>query len=323
MRKPTPTPIAAAAVVVLLAAALAAPAAADKHDHDPGRPGHPGRGRIAFGAETATGTQIWTVRPNGKHLRQVTHVDGDASQPDWSPDGKLLTFEWDTADVGQVAVMNANGSGLRTLAQSGCEFEGQPVFSADQQRIIYEHFDCDVDDSLFSQFVGGGDEQRVTDAFPDGHTDPNVSPNGRFISFVRFDNGVEFQQALTIARPDGSGQRDLMPPSADIGVKQAWSPDNRHLVFTRDANPDPVTGILSANIGIVSLSGHVRMLTHFKGGRFSAFVGSFSPDGRWIVFRLEDSRSGQTWLRVMRTDGSHAHTIFHRDGVRARGSDWG
>ena len=307
----------AAAVTVLLAGVLAAPATAAKHDQ------RPGRGRIAFGAETESGTQIWTIWPNGTHLREVTHVDGDASQPDWSPDGRLLTFEWDTDEVGQVAVMNADGSGLRTLPQTGCEFEGQPVFSADQQRIVYERYDCDVDDSLFSQRVGGGDEKRVTDAFPDGHTDPNVSPDGQHISYVRFDAGVEFQQALTVADVDGSNARDLLPPSADIGVKQAWSPDSEHVVFTRDANPDPVTGILSANIGIASLDGDITMLTHFSGGTWSAFVGSYSPDGRWIVFRLQNNDTGDSWLQVMRADGSHAHTIFHRDGVRARGSDWG
>jgi Tol biopolymer transport system component len=309
------TPIAAAAAI-LLAGALAAPSAA-AHDQ------RPGRGRIAFGAETETGTQIWTVWPNGTHLRRVTHVDGDASQPDWSPDGRLLTFEWDTADVGQVAVMNADGSGVRTLPQTGCEFDGQPVFSADQQRIIYERYDCNVDDSLFTQPVQGGVEARLTDAFPDGHTDPNVSPDGRYLSYIRFDNGVEFQQALTVADADGSNARDLLPLSADIAIKHAWSPDNEHLVFTRDANPDPVTGILSANIGIASLDGDITMLTHFHGGTWSAFAGSFSPDGRRIVFRLQNNDTGESWLQVMHTDGSHQHTIFHEEGVRARGSDWG
>jgi Tol biopolymer transport system component len=312
----TRTPI-TAAVALLVVGVLAAPSAEARNEP------RPGRGRIAFGAETQNGSQIWTVWPNGTHLRHVTDVDGDASQPDWSPDGRLLTFEWDTPDVGQVAVMNADGSGIRTLPQSGCEFEGQPVFSADQQRIIYERYDCDVDDSLFTQRVEGGDEQRLTEAYPDGQTDPNVSPDGHHISYVRYDNGVEFQQALTVADADGSNARDLLPPSADIGIKQAWSPDNRHIVFTRDANPDPVTGILSANIGIASLDGDITMLTHFTGGTWSAFVGSYSPDGRWIVFRLQNNDTGESWLQVMRTDGSHAHTIFHQDGVRARGSDWG
>src|SRR5262249_32850274 len=139
----------------------------------------------------------------------------------------------------------------------------------------------------------------------------------------RVDNGVEFQQALTVADADGSNPRDVLPPSADIGIKQAWSPDNEHIVFTRDADPDPVTGILSANVGIASLDGDITMLTHFTDGTWSAFAGSFSPDGRWIVFRLQNNDTGESWLKVMRTNGTHQHTIFHETGVRARGSDWG
>jgi Tol biopolymer transport system component len=59
------------------------------------------------------------VWPNGTHVRQVTHVDGDAVNPDWSPDGRLIAFEWGTEEAARVAVMNADGSGLRTLPQTG------------------------------------------------------------------------------------------------------------------------------------------------------------------------------------------------------------
>lgn len=310
----THTPI-RAAVATVVVGVLSIPPAAASHD--------PRTGRIVFGAETATGTQLWTIWPNGTHLRQITAVDGDAVNPDWSPDGRRITFEWDTEDAARVAVIAADGSGLRTLPQTGCEFEGQPVFSADQRRIIYERYDCDVDDSLFSQPAAGGVERRVTSAYPDGHTDPNVSPDGRYLSFIRIDGGVEFHQALTVARANGSHQHDLLPPSWDIAIKHAWSPDSRQLVFTRDANPDPDTGILNANLGVVSLGGQVRMLTHFTGGRWSAFAGSYSPDGRWIVYRLQDNDTGESSLHVMSPDGRQDHEIFHEEGVRARFIDWG
>src|SRR5690349_14247161 len=47
----------------------------------------PGRnGRIAFQAQTDAGIQIFTVRPNGQGLQQITHLTGHAVAPDWSPD---------------------------------------------------------------------------------------------------------------------------------------------------------------------------------------------------------------------------------------------
>ena len=51
----------------------------------------PGRnGLIAFQVQTDAGIQIYTVRPSGHNLRQITHVSGDAVRPDWSPDGRQI-----------------------------------------------------------------------------------------------------------------------------------------------------------------------------------------------------------------------------------------
>src|ERR1700747_3535767 len=56
----------------------------------------PGRnGLIAFQADTDSGTQIFTVRPNGQDLRQITFVSDSAVTPDWSPDGQQIVFEID------------------------------------------------------------------------------------------------------------------------------------------------------------------------------------------------------------------------------------
>ena len=44
----------------------------------------PGRnGLIAFQDQTDAGVQIFTVRPNGRGLQQITHMTGDAVAPDW------------------------------------------------------------------------------------------------------------------------------------------------------------------------------------------------------------------------------------------------
>ena len=54
----------------------------------------PGRnGLIAFQADIGdNGPQIFTIRSNGHQLRQITHVDGVAALPDWSPDGRRIVF---------------------------------------------------------------------------------------------------------------------------------------------------------------------------------------------------------------------------------------
>ena len=64
----------------------------------------------------------------------------------------------------------------------------------------------------------------------------------------------------------------------------------------------------------------VRNVTHFTGGQVSGFFGSYSPDGRWIVYRLEDH--GAFSLVKVHPDGSGSRTILDLP-VRCRGVDWG
>jgi Tol biopolymer transport system component len=284
-----------------------------------------GPGRIVFGGETADqGTQLFSVWPNGTHLRQLTHVDGSATQPDWSPDGRSIVFEWDLPDDAGVvtAFIDADGSNLRTLDPTVC-IDAQPAYAPDGQRIVFESYNCDVDDALFSRNVDGSDPQRITPVGPNGFTDPNLSPDGTKLSYVEYENGIEYRQALVVSNADGSDPHQLTPYSFDVGIKQAWSPDGGQLVFTKDANPID-GGPLEANVAVINADGSgLHVLTDYQGGHLSAFAGSFSPDGRWIVYRLQDNDGGTSALWKMRTDGTHRRQIFEQDGLRARGIDWG
>jgi Tol biopolymer transport system component len=315
--------LATGVLVAALCAVPAAPALAEQ-------PAGVGEGRIVFAGESDTGQQLWTVWPNGTHLRQITHVAGDASQPDWSPDGKTITFEWalpdDTAPDVHTAFVDADGSNLRMLPNGlGACANGQPSFTPDGQRVIADFFNCDTGDTgLLSRKLDGSDVQRITAAgSPDGYTDGNASPDGTQLSYVRFANGVEQQQALTVSGADGSGAHDIVPPARDVGIKTAWSPDSSRIVFTPDANAID-DGPLEANVATIARDGSdLRLLTHFSGGSMSAFAGSYSPDGRWIVFRLQNNDAGTSGLYKMWTDGSHQTLLFTQPGLRARSSDWG
>jgi WD40-like Beta Propeller Repeat len=53
-------------------------------------------GLITFYAVTPDeGAQLFTVRPKGHDLRQITHGPGAAVNPDWSSDGRKITYEHD------------------------------------------------------------------------------------------------------------------------------------------------------------------------------------------------------------------------------------
>ena len=65
-------------------------------------------GLIAFQVEIGDdGPQIFTVRSNGHEFSQITHTDGAAAQPDWSPDGRRIAF---TLNDCAIALVGADGS---------------------------------------------------------------------------------------------------------------------------------------------------------------------------------------------------------------------
>jgi TolB protein len=74
------------------------------------------------GACTAppTGAQLFTMRPDGSHVRQITHLPGNSYNGAWSPDGKKIAFARHArrSPTGDIWTMNANGTGLRQLTNA-------------------------------------------------------------------------------------------------------------------------------------------------------------------------------------------------------------
>ena len=275
----------------------------------------PGRdGLIAFYSGTTAGAQIFTVRPDGRDLRQITHVAGDATRPDWSPDGRRIAFELDTADTGQVALMNADGSDLVSVPTPGV-LAGDPSFTPDGRRLVFTTFDGQTG-GVSSMNLDGSDRRFVETGDDE---DPNVSPDGRTISATCVQEPDVLAALCTFPR-SGGAVTPLTPFSADVGVKQDWAPDGRRLAYIDHADlPNPGD---SANVATVRSDGtDARQLTHFSGGDVNAFTGSYSPDGRWIALRFEDH--GRFGLYRIRTDGTHLRAILPLSEFAPRFIDWG
>jgi Tol biopolymer transport system component len=57
-------------------------------------------------------------------------------------------------------------------------------------------------------------------------------------------------------------------------------------------------------------------------GKRGAFAGSYSPNGRWIVFRIENLKRGSFRLYKMHPDGSH-RKLIKKLPFAFRTVDWG
>jgi Tol biopolymer transport system component len=259
--------------------------------------------------------QIFSVRPDGHDLRQLTHITGgDARLPDWSPDGRLIAFDIENDNGSSVALMNADGSNLRVLPHPPGVLDGDPSFTPDGRRLLIDSFDG-VSESTWTTELDGSDRQLLA---PAGGSDPGLSPDGSTLAYLGC-NGQDFGNAL-FSTTEGGPTLQLTPFDFNVGFKLDWAPDGRRLAFTHHADlPNPGD---SANLATISSHGtDLHFLTHYAGGHVNALFGSYSPDGRWIIFRLEDH--GRYGLYKIRPDGTDQRAILPLSDLAPRFIDWG
>jgi Tol biopolymer transport system component len=278
-------------------------------------------GLIVYAKEVRGHFQLFTIRPDGTGERQITRGQGDAIHPDWSPDGSRITFALNECSV---ALINPDGSGLTDLTGSKPReiCEGAPAFTPDGQRLVFVHYDDKTNvESIQSMDLSGGDRRLITGRKGFGRADPDVSPDGNTITFVRLKKEHELQ-ALFAVHPDGSGLRQLTPYSSEVAIKHDWSPDGKRIVFT--TNADWARPRQSANVVTIRPDGEgMKRLTRFTGGEHAknAFAGSYSPDGKRIVFRFE--KGDKAALATIDPNGRHLRLLTRLSKDKPRFIDWG
>ncbi|MGY1782907.1 TolB family protein [Geodermatophilus sp. SYSU D01036] len=294
-----------ALLVLLLSLVTAAPAGAT----------FPGKnGLIAFSAETDEGEQLFTVSRNGRDLRQVTHGPDEASTPDWSPDGGWLAY---TLNECTIALVRPDGTGQRAIPSQtpeGCEAD--PAFTLDGRHLVFERYDATVEESSVWIMDLHGDERRRIGTGPTQAATPEVSPDGRTVTFLSdVEEGLGALFAIGIG---GGTARQVTPTLYGIAYKHDWAPDGSRIVTSDNADdPDHPVNVVTIRPDGTGL----RYLTHLQSPDQRAYAGGYSPDGRWIVYRLE--HGDQNALVVVRADGHGAHTILPFSSFRPRFMDWG
>ena len=193
--------------------------------------------RIAFDFGDATGEHIATMGPNGGDVRQLTASNAVEEEPDWSSDGRWITFDASATSPNaahfhtSIWLMRSNGSHARQLTHGG--FDVEPVFSPDGSRIAFgritrpaddptrqrEAIDViDVDGTHLRQVVGPSDLEH-----------PDWSPSGRWISFNIVPEDA--RGAVVVVHPNGTGHHVIKHSNDRMRFFNAvWSPDGQHLL---------------------------------------------------------------------------------------------
>jgi len=291
---------------------------------------HGRNGRIAYTLDKGSGAQIYTINPDGTGRRQLTHVDGAAVDPDWSPDGRHIVFEVDHPNGAgcSVEIMDADGSNIRDLTGSrkGCEMT--PGFTRNGQRIVFAH-DCDQCAVVLRSMNLQGKDRRLILRAPSLYKkEPQVSPDGRTVLFLvekelGVINGVdENVKALYSVRMNGTHLNTVVPFDFDVcACGGDWAPNGTGIAFSDNAGAAGEPQTKPTNLATIRPDGTgLRFLTHLQGIKVYLSSGSYSPDGRWILFKTQRGDKYALWK--IHPDGT-GKTLIARFKFNPGTRDWG
>jgi Tol biopolymer transport system component len=283
------------------------------------------RGKIAFAryrfVDNPLRREIWVSNPDGTGLRRVSKAPANVvdSSPSWSPDGRRLVFTRCSADESagcSVWAVNADGSDQHELSKqcpdmlsASCIGDDGAAYSPDGRWIVYNHGSSTPEIAIANPDLGN------VHAFPVPAATPDVgafawSPNGRRIAFeARNDT----RSAVFIVNTDGSHLRRLTPwrLKAYDGDQIGWSAKGARILFRSTTSDSHGALAPDGDIYTIRPDGtHLRRLTHLPVGS-GLELGSFSPNGEWIVFATTVGATPKgsfpgTWPDIfrMRSDGT-------------------
>jgi len=274
-----------------------------------------GEGLIALTLRTPDGRlQIFTIHPDGTGRKQMT-FEGQNGVPTWSRDGRRMAFMSIRDNRVRVAVMKADGSDQRMLADGMV-----PDWSPDGSRIAFSS----PDGQIWVMNADGSGQRQVTHSAT-FKARPSWSPDGKRMAFILIrnpGNHEDPQPQIGVVNADGSGET-LLTSQKRVNVRVGPDGTRTVLETAYDANApswSPVDDRIAFWSGIENRYGQIwviradgtgsRQLTDDPSHRNSDDP-SWSPDGRKILFST--GRSGRNELWVMNADGSEPRRLSDID----------
>lgn len=251
---------------------------------------------------------LYVVSSDGSGVNQVTsgpEIDGGAT---WSPDGTLIAYQSQVADLTrELVVIGADGRNRAVLASQMAEI-GNLSWSPDSRSLAFGARIPDTHSThIYVVDVAHPGARQLGDAGLFG-IEPSWSPDGLQIAFKRIDGersqGEYPDGTLWMMGADGSHARQLSASggSGDELWNTVWSPDGTRLAFLalgRDGRRD-VYVIGSDGKGQLNLTDSTQ----------DEYWPSWSPDGTRIAFpRMSLTANNQGTVVVVDPDGSHSVSL--------------
>jgi Tol biopolymer transport system component len=232
---------------------------------------------------------ILTVNPDGTEL---VNIRSHGSEPEWSPDGKLIAFsglvEGYKPYACNIHVMKPDGSEVRQITSHTTGGASSPAWSNDSRTIAYYVFEDGVQHQIWTVDVASGQQRQIAQ---DGIS-PVWTPEGRIV----FEKNDSSHPLLVIDSNGGRPGECGLFEDGDWSIR--WSRDGDKVAFLR-------------NRDIYMMDSGGDNLRRVRAGAEAAGL-SWSPDGRQLAYyadRPEHGESRGKEVYVIDSDGGNERRI--------------
>ena len=237
---------------------------------------------LVFDSNLEEGNQdIFVMPATGGEARRITRNPGNDMSPDFSPDGRQITFHSIRNVIRDIYVINADGSGEQQLTHSA-DHVYNPTFSPDGLHIAYADGSSNV--YLLSREKLDAPWQAPTQLPIDTGYAPRWSPDGSHLVYDIRGNG----DGIGVFPLGGAPRVVIAGGTAGLQTLRwpEWSGDGRAIYF-RAFDPNGVEGVYE----IATAGGLPRLLVRFDDPARPVFGGAVLAGNGMFYFPLGEVES--------------------------------
>lgn len=241
---------------------------------------------IVFQSNRSGEWHLYTMKPDGSGVRDLTPDLKDCRNPSFSPDGSRIVFYSAMSGNDEIYVMSAGGGNVRNLTGNPAR-DIHPHWSPDGKTILFNSLRDDPDAfDVYRMNADGTGVTRLT-ATKEDETCAQFSPDGTRVVFLRgFGDGND---DIMTAGPDFAGAVNVSKtPNANEGWP-SWSPDGRRILFSSNRSGVFVVYVADAD------GSNARPLTDGMATSEDARA-VWSPDGSAIAFTRRRGTTMDIWV---------------------------
>ncbi len=195
--------------------------------------------------------QIYVMTASGGDATQLTRGAGFHGAPGWAPSGTSMAIDsdWGKRSLNGIWIIPASDPDGVTVDEAlrvtdargdGAQYDSEPQFSPDGTTIVFSRFKSPEESAIFRVNADGTGLERLTN-YKLNASDPDVSPDGQWVTFDSGDSGAPGKTGDIYLMPIDAGKKKALTDEAplteggpfELAQNPAFSPNGRRIVYTQ------------------------------------------------------------------------------------------